>query len=165
MPKFMGSYITPTRRQIFTPIRANCKIEVSIYIWTFIFCFDNLPFIKVRRTFISWNNTGHSYQFSFSCLPKRLITGLPGQSNVPRQFRFQTQIPESEQAQHPSRTSTPGSSGVSPPVTRADFFLDMDWENSYAESSHWGLIWQATQWEEAEWPEGYLLIKKSCIGA
>ncbi len=36
-------------------------------------CFENLPFTKVRMTFISWKNTGHSYLFAFSCLPKRLI--------------------------------------------------------------------------------------------
>ncbi len=67
--------------------------------------------------------------------------------------------PESERAQHPSRTSTPGSSGVPPPATRADYLLDLDWEKSYSESSNWGPIWQATHWEDAEWPEGYQLIK------
>ncbi len=41
----------------------------------------------------------------------------------------------------------------------ADHLLDLDWENSYSESSHWGIIWQATYWEEAEWPEEYQLIK------
>ncbi len=57
--------------------------------------------------------------------------GPPDQPNVPRQFRFQTQLPESERAQHPSRTSAPGSSGVSPPSTKADYLFDVDWENSY----------------------------------
>ncbi len=37
--------------------------------------------------------------------------------------------------------------------------LDLDWENEYSESPPWGQIWLATHWEEAEWPEGYQLIK------
>ncbi len=47
----------------------------------------------------------------------------PDQPNVPRQFRFQTQLPESERAQHPSRTSAPGSSRESPPANQGKLFV------------------------------------------
>ncbi len=91
--------------------------------------------------------------------------GPPGQSNTPRQFRFQTQLPEDKRAQRHPQGRTSSQPGIHPPATRGESLLDLDWEKSYAESSHWGPIWVATHWEDAEWPEEYQLIKKNSIGA
>ncbi len=83
MQKFMDSYFVPTRKQNFILIQENCQTEVSIYTWTFPCVSRILPFIKVRRTFISWNNTGHLYPFASSYLPKRLTREQPYGKEIP----------------------------------------------------------------------------------
>jgi hypothetical protein len=138
MQKFMDSYFAPTRKQNFILIRAICQTEVSILHLDVPMCFENFAFLQseediyileqylslIRNRFFLFAETAHTGVTLWERDP-----GHPDQPNVPRQFRFQTQLPESERVQHSSRASTPGSSGVSPPATRADFLLDLPGKN------------------------------------